>query len=131
MDSILEDIFNFATLIPRVARLEVPDYLEDVEEMEELSDIREEILRRVSMAIAQATEYGNSFMVYAYLWVDDRQEFLRQFLQYGHVLTAEEIESAGEEGVVPSPPTLAQFKEQVDTYEMLYDEVEQLSVRYF
>ncbi len=68
-------------------------------------------------------------MAYSYLWVDDRQEFLRQFLQYGHVLTAEEIENAGEEGVPPSPPTLAQFKEQVDTYEMLYDEVEQLSVR--
>ena len=68
-------------------------------------------------------------MAYSYLWVDDRQEFLRQFLQYGHVLTAEEIEGAGDEGVAPSPPTLAQFKEQVDTYEMLYEEVEQLSVR--
>jgi len=53
VDSILEDIFNFATLIPRVARLEVPDYLEDVEEMDELSDIRDEILRRVSLAITK------------------------------------------------------------------------------
>ena len=53
MDSILEDIFNFATLILRVARMEVPDYLEDVEEMDELSDIRDDILRRVSLAITK------------------------------------------------------------------------------
>ena len=32
-------------------------------------------------------EYRNSFENYAYLWVDDRQEFLRQFLLY-HQLTA-------------------------------------------
>ncbi len=53
VDGILEDVFNFATLIPRVAHLDMPDYLEDVEEMEELSDMREEILRRVNLAITK------------------------------------------------------------------------------
>ena len=42
-----------------------------------------------------------------------RAEFLRQFLLYNHVLTQEEIEAAGEEGVPECPPTLEQFKEQV------------------
>lgn len=64
--------------------------------MVELSDIREEILSRVQGAIDQALEYCNSFSSYAYLWVDDRQEFLRQFLLYGHVLTTDEIDAAGE-----------------------------------
>ena len=73
-------------------------------------------------------EYRNSFENYAYLWVDDRQEFLRQFLLYGHVLTAEEIEAAGEEGVAETPPTLSQYKEQVDTYEQIYSAVEQFEV---
>ena len=73
-------------------------------------------------------EYRNSFENYAYLWVDDRQEFLRQFLLYGHVLTAEEIEAAGEEGVPETPPTLAQYKEQVDTYEEIFTAVEQFEV---
>ena len=73
-------------------------------------------------------EYRNSFENYAYLWVDDRQEFLRQFLLYGHVLTAEEIEAAGEEGVSETPPTLAQYKEQVDTYEQIFTTVEQFEV---
>ena len=73
-------------------------------------------------------EYQNSFENYAYLWVDDRQEFLRQFLLYGHVLTAEEIEAAGEEGVPETPPTLDQYKEQVDTYEQIFTAVEQFEV---
>jgi len=63
-------------------------------------------------------EYRNSYENYAYLCVDDRREFLRQFLLYGHVLTAEEIEAAGEEGVAKTPPTLDQFKQQVDASSM-------------
>ena len=73
-------------------------------------------------------EYRNSFENYAYLWVDDRQDFLRQFLLYGHVLTPEEIEAAGEEGVPETPPTLVQYKEQVDTYEQIFTAVEQFEV---
>ena len=65
---------------------------------------------------------------YAYLWVDDRQEFLRQFLLYGHMLTADEIDAAGEEGVKETPPELYQFKEQVDGFEAIYKEVEALKV---
>jgi len=61
----------------------------------------------------KACEYRNSFDSYSYLWVDDRNEFMRQFLLYNHVLTAEEIEAHAEEGVPECPPTLEQFKEQV------------------
>lgn len=38
---------------------------------------------------------------------------MRQFLTYGHILTAEEIESHPEDGVPETPPTLDQFKQQV------------------
>ena len=54
--------------------------------------------------------------------------FLEQFLLYGHVLTQEEIEQAGEEGVPEEPPTLTQFKSQVDSYEAVYLEVEKFEV---
>ena len=57
--------------------------------------------------------YTPSFDNYAYLWVDDRNEFMKQFLTYGHVLTTEEIEAHAEEGVPENPPTLDMFKEQV------------------
>ena len=81
--------------------------------MLELSEMRQEIMERVTTVINKATEYRNSFDTYAYLWVDDRTEFMRQFLLYNHVLTAEEIEAHVEDGVPECPPTLEQFKEQV------------------
>ena len=97
-----------------------------MEEIAELSDLREELLSHVNNAIAVASEYCNSFQKYSYLWVDDRQEFMQQFLMYGHVITAEEIEQHGEEGIPETPPTLDKFKSQVDTYEKVYAEVEQI-----
>lgn len=62
----------------------------------------------------QAFTYRNTFRTYEYLWLDDRAEFMSQFLVYNHVLKQEEIEAHAETGGVPEcPPTLDQFKEQV------------------
>ena len=76
----------------------------------------------------KAIEFRNSFDSYAYLWVDDRTEFMNQFLKYGHVLTSEEIEAAGDEPIPESPPTLDMFKGQVDSYEKIHKEVEKFQV---
>uniref|UniRef100_A0A8C0G3E5 Dynein axonemal heavy chain 11 n=1 Tax=Chelonoidis abingdonii TaxID=106734 RepID=A0A8C0G3E5_CHEAB len=70
--------------------------------------------------IRKALDYRNSLDTYAYLCVDDRAEFMKQFLLYGHVLTSEEIDSRADEGVPEQPPTTEQFKEQIDIYENLY-----------
>lgn len=90
--------------------------------------MREEILSRVNNVITQAAKYRDSYSTYSYLWVDDRQVFLGQFLLYGHLLTPEEIEQAGEEGVPEEPPTLSKYKRQVDSYEAVYLEVEKFEV---
>lgn len=59
MDSLLEDIFNFASLVPRVAsHFTQTDYLGDVDDMDELSEIREEILRRVKLALHKVVTYS-------------------------------------------------------------------------
>ena len=81
--------------------------------MLDLSEMRQDMMDRVTGIMNKANEYRSSFDAYAYLWLDDRNEFMRQFLLYNHVLTAEEIEAHAEEGVPENPPTLAQFKEQV------------------
>ena len=54
--------------------------------------------------------------------------FLGQFLIYGHVVTREEIEQSGDEGIQEEPPTLDKFKKQVDSYEAVYLEVEKFAV---
>lgn len=85
----------------------------DVEDMLDLSEMRQDMMDRVTGIMNKANEYRSSFDAYSYLWLDDRNEFMRQFLLYNHVLTADEIEAHAEEGVPENPPTLAQFKEQV------------------
>lgn len=62
-----------------------------------------------------------------YLWVDDRAEFMRQFLLYSHVLTADEIESfSADEQIPETPPTLAQFRENIDKYNGVADTVSKM-----
>ena len=89
--------------------------------MEELSEMRQDLMDRVQNIMNKACEYRNSFDNYAYLWVDDRNEFMRQFLLYNHVLTTEEIEAHADEGVPENPPTLAQFKDQVNWMELYHN----------
>ena len=129
IEDLLDDIFKFASLVPRVAvHKGQNDYLAEAEELEDLLDMKEEIVSRVTAATDKAIDFRNTYESYAYLWVDDRQEFMSQFLKYGHVLTTEEVEQAGDEGVPESPPTLDKFKEQVDSYEKVYGEVTKFEV---
>ena len=60
-----------------------------------LSDMREELMSCLQSAVDSACSYRESFTRHAYLWEDDRQVFLQQFLLYDRVLTTEEIEAAG------------------------------------
>ena len=54
VESLLDNIFRFGSLMSHVAsHYEQPDYLTDVEEIAELSEMKEDILNRVSNAITQ------------------------------------------------------------------------------
>uniref|UniRef100_F7AU91 AAA+ ATPase domain-containing protein n=1 Tax=Ciona intestinalis TaxID=7719 RepID=F7AU91_CIOIN len=128
VEDLLNDIYNMSSLIKRLSTdNNMEHYQVDMEDMADLSDMKNEILERVQTVMDKACEYRNSFDNYAYLWVDDRNEFMKQFLTYGHVLTTEEIEAHAEDGVPENPPTLDMFKEQVDTYEKMYCEVEEIN----
>ncbi|XP_055509862.1 dynein axonemal heavy chain 17-like [Leucoraja erinacea] len=124
IENLMNDIYKLVGLVPRLAKHSFrKKYQIDLEEMTDLSEMREEVMSQVINVMKQAEEYEDSFDDYSYLWVDDRNEFLEEFLIYGRVLTQEEIESYGEGGVPPTPPTLQQFKDQIDSYEILYEEV--------
>lgn len=97
-----------------------------MEEMSDLADMRHTIMERIQKMMSICCDYRSSFDHYSYLYVDDKKEFMRHFLMYSHVLTAEEIEAHAEDGVPETPPTLEQFKEQIDSYEKIYEEVSHL-----
>lgn len=44
-------------------------YQPDLEDMEELSEMREELMNRIHNIMNKSMEYRNSFDNYAYLWV--------------------------------------------------------------
>ncbi|XP_043925657.1 dynein axonemal heavy chain 9 [Protopterus annectens] len=127
VEGLLNDIYKMSSLIVRLAEhSNFPHYQTDMEDMADLADMRQVIMENVQNVMAKCCEYRNSFDHYSYLYVDDRKEFMRQFLLYGHVLTTDEIEAHTEDGVPETPPTLDQFKEQVDSYEKIYEEVNHL-----
>lgn len=124
IEGLIASVYKQGSLIGRVAKhLNQENYQHDLELKTDLSDAKQDIMERVNSILTKANEYKDSFNKYAYLWVDDRKEFMRQFLLYNHVLTQEEIEAHAETGVPESPPTLEQFKEQVDQYEKTYEDV--------
>ncbi|XP_056325895.1 dynein heavy chain 9, axonemal [Danio aesculapii] len=127
VEGLLRDVFKTSTLVPRLAEHSgFTDYQDDMEDMEELVQTRQQVMERVKRIMMKCCEYRNSLECYAYLYVDDRKEFMRQFLLYGHVLTSQEIEEHAEHGVPESPPTLERFQQQVDSYERLYEELQRM-----
>ena len=121
ISAIIDDVFNMASLMKRIGHNhKFEDYVNDMEDATDLSQLREELEDRVQSAINDALEHASKYETYQHLWEDDRQEFLRQFLTYGHILTPDEIEAHAGEAVPESPPNIAQFKEQIDSYEDLY-----------
>ncbi|KAK2522490.1 hypothetical protein Q9233_010487 [Columba guinea] len=94
--------------------------------MADLADMRHELMGRVQAVMTACCDYRSAFDHYSYLYGEDTKEFFRQFLLYGHILTAAEIEAHAENGVPESPPTLQQFREQIDSYEKIYEEVNRI-----
>ncbi|KAK5888840.1 hypothetical protein CesoFtcFv8_014895 [Champsocephalus esox] len=130
VDKMVANITNMASFIPRVAKHKQRDnYQCDINEMEDLSEMCHVIRSRARIAIAKVREYQGSFASYRYLWTDDRSEFMRQFLLYGHVLSTEEAELYADYELKKNPPTLDNFKEQINLFESLYVRVSKMEDR--
>ncbi|KAK3551295.1 hypothetical protein QTP70_013939, partial [Hemibagrus guttatus] len=125
---LLQDVLQMSTQIKRVApHLDMKDYWGDMDDMLDISDLRQEVMERVKDVITRVSQYQSSFEIYTHLWLDDQSEFLKQFLLYGQALTTEYMEAYGEAIDLPvNPPTTDKFREQIDHYEELYAQVSKL-----
>ncbi|XP_046391607.1 dynein beta chain, ciliary-like [Ischnura elegans] len=128
VESIIGNIVEASTLIPRISQAdpERTHYLDDAESNLMTTEFRADILMRTSEVTKEALQFSTTFDNYAYLWLDDRQIFLQQFLVYGRQLTPDELDLVTYDPsfIKESPPTMAQFKEQIDVFGDLYVEVE-------
>lgn len=87
-----------------------------MEDMADLADMRHLLMERVQGVMATCCEFRNSLEHYSYLYVDDRKEFMHQFLLYGHILSSQDAEGDTDDNVSESPPSLDNFREQVDRW---------------
>uniref|UniRef100_A0A2I3TJ66 Dynein axonemal heavy chain 17 n=1 Tax=Pan troglodytes TaxID=9598 RepID=A0A2I3TJ66_PANTR len=122
IEGLVNDIYNVARLIPRLVKDRM-NYKMDLEDNTDLIEMREEVSSLVVNAMKEAEEYQDSFERYSYLWTDNLQEFMKNFLIYGCAVTAEDLDTRTDDTIPKTPPTLAQFQEQIDSYEKLYEEV--------
>ncbi|XP_049632688.1 dynein axonemal heavy chain 9 [Suncus etruscus] len=124
VESFITNIFGISALVPRLSpQTGCPHYQVAMEGMADLASMQYMIMERVQSMTTRCCNYRNTFSQYSYLYVEDPKELLHQFLLYGHVLTPEEIEIHAEDGILENPPTLQQFKAQIDFYEKLYEEM--------
>ncbi|XP_069702004.1 dynein beta chain, ciliary-like [Periplaneta americana] len=134
VENLITDITHMSALVERVARhLAQTNYKGDMDNNTELKEMIIEILSHVRLTISTAVDYSKTFETHSYLWLDDRRVFLKQFLLYGHQLTPEELDllvvaATNEDipGLKETPPTIQQFKEQIDHYSDLYKELEKM-----
>ncbi|PNJ55828.1 DNAH11 isoform 5 [Pongo abelii] len=121
VEEMLCNSFRMSAQMNRIAtHLEIKNYQNDMDNMLGLAEVRQEIMNRVVNVINKVLDFRNTLETHAYLWVDDRAEFMKHFLLYGHAVSSDEMDAHANEEIPEQPPTLEQFKEQIDIYEALY-----------
>ncbi|XP_070335216.1 dynein axonemal heavy chain 9 isoform X5 [Odocoileus virginianus] len=124
VEGLVTSIFSIASLVPRLSPENgSPHYQVDLEAMAELAGLRGELMGRVQAMMALCGDYQRTLSQYSCLYTEDRKEALGQFLLYGRMLTAEEVEAHAEDGIPENPPLLHQFRAQIDSYEKLHEDV--------
>ncbi|XP_061247082.1 dynein axonemal heavy chain 9 isoform X2 [Bos javanicus] len=124
VEGLVTSIFSMASLVPRLSpESGSPHYQGDLEARADLAGLRAELMGRVQAMMALCGDYRSTLSQYSCLYTEDRKEALGQFLLYGRVLTAEEVEAHAKDGIPENPPLLHQFRAQIDSYEKLHDDV--------
>ncbi|XP_056152705.1 dynein axonemal heavy chain 17-like [Lampris incognitus] len=123
VQNLITDVYKVAQLVPPISLTNKSSYQLVLDSIPKLSNMYENVTNHVQKAMKEAQTYGQSMYSYSYLWQDDRDEFMEQFLRYGKVLSAEIIETYGYEPVPEIPPTLEEFRKEIDKSENLYNEM--------
>lgn len=129
---LMRDIMKMGSLVKRLKPNEKRNYAELIKENQDIIDMRREILNGVDLVMEEASRFCRQFERYSYLWLDDREECMEYFLEYGRMLDPDEIEliQMNDPTAPPPPkpcqPTIDAFREQIDNYESLFTEIEDI-----
>jgi dynein heavy chain, axonemal len=119
-----------ASLMPRLLKTEYNEtYMDKINNNSDIQDMQREILSGVDKVVQEAADFCHDFERYSYLWFEDRDYNMDMFLQYGRVLEPDELElvmNKDPEAPKLAPPSIEAFREQIDNYESLFQEIEKI-----
>ncbi|CAB3241075.1 unnamed protein product [Arctia plantaginis] len=132
LNSIINDILKISSLVERIDKLKDESYEQQIVNNEEIIEMKEEILAGIEKVIDDANEFCKTFENYSYLWLEERDAVMEIFLTYGRILTPDEVDklvSEEKDGTAPVPcaPKMEAFREQIDHYENLFMEIEDMA----
>ncbi|KAI5737346.1 hypothetical protein M8J76_012600 [Diaphorina citri] len=133
LKEIIEDITDMGVKIKRVAKRTENTYKDDIlEKCKVINEMIQLILCSVQGVCSKVVDYTAEFEQYSYLWLDDMQEVLDQFLTYGRTLNSDELDTMGKVGedglplLKETPPNNDAFRQKIDQYEALYKTVNEI-----
>ncbi|XP_041975803.1 dynein beta chain, ciliary [Aricia agestis] len=131
LNSVIDDILRMATLVRRIDPRRGENYDEYVAGHHDIVDMKDEIISSIDKVIEDANEFCKTFENYSYLWLEERDAVMEIFLTYGRVLSPDEVDRLAADDAdaarpEPAPPKMEAFREQIDHYEMLFLEIEDM-----
>lgn len=129
LSGLIADIIKMSSLIPRIKIDHTDPYQAIIEAHPDVIDMQQEILDNVNKVVQDAAEFCRGFERYSYLWLEDRLQCMELFLEFGRILDVEEVDMVAMKDPAapePCPPSIEAFREQIDIYESLTQEVEDI-----
>ncbi|VVC95211.1 unnamed protein product, partial [Leptidea sinapis] len=131
INNLIEDILRMSTFIDRIDLKETISYYEQIKNHNDIMDMKEDVLNGIERVIEEANDFCKTFENYSFLWLEERDAIMEIFLEYGRILTPDEIDKIGSEDKdvqppEPCPPKMEAFREQIDHYENLFMEIEDM-----
>lgn len=129
LNCLVTDILQMSGIIPRLIPESDTTYESLITNHYDIKEMRTEILKGVENVIKEAADYCRNFERYSYLWLEDREECMELFLEFGRILDPDEVELLiNKDPAAPTQaaPTIEAFRDQIDNYEALYLEIEKI-----
>lgn len=126
---LMKDILGMCSLIKRIKPQEKKSFWDLIYDNYDMKEMRCDILNGVEKVMLEAQSFCQGFERYSYLWLDDREECMEYFLEYGRFLDGDEVDLVllrDTNAPVQNEPTIEAFREQIDNYESLYSEIENI-----
>lgn len=124
---LIDDITKMSSLVVRLCTDLHQSYEQMISKNKDMQSMKGEILEGVEKVVQEAADFCNGFERYSYLWLEEREFSMELFLKYGRLLEPDEIDLVmAKESNAPEPnePTIEAFREQIDHYESLFQEIE-------